>query len=242
MLQFCPMVGTIINAAAILFGGLAGLATRKQPSPNHQAALKVLLGAFTVYVGLSGTWRALNGSFGMVVKQLTVVVLALTLGNLCGKALRIQKALNRLGQYAKQRLLQPAAAGRGDGFVTCTILFCLTPLAVLGSLEDGLSGNFKVLIVKAAMDGLAIAAFATTFGSGALLSVIPVLAFQGSLTLLAQSARPWLAGHNLADPVSATAGLLVFCVALIILGLKKVELADYLPSLVFAALIAWVWP
>lgn len=245
MFQFWHMVGTIINAAAILLGGVAGLATKRQLSPTHQTALRILLGAFTVYVGLGATWQGLSGSFARVLKQLAIVVVALILGNLCGKLLRIQKSLNYLGQYAKQKVAQslPGKGRRaGEGFVTCSILFCLTPMAVLGSLQDGLSGNFRVLTVKAVMDGLAITAFVTIFGSGAILSVLPVVASQGTLTLLARMAEPWLARHALLDPINATAGLLVFCVALIVLELKKIALADYLPSLIFAPLLAWLWP
>src|ERR1051325_1515318 len=176
--QFWHMVGTIINAAAILLGGVAGLATKRQLSPTHQTALRILLGAFTVYVGLGATWQGLSGSFARVLKQLAIVVVALILGNLCGKLLRIQKSLNYLGQYAKQKVAQslPGKGRRaGEGFVTCSILFCLTPMAVLGSLQDGLSGNFRVLTVKAVMDGLAITAFVTIFGSGAILSVPPLV-------------------------------------------------------------------
>jgi len=238
------MLGTIINATAILVGGVTGLTARKQLPLAHQSALKLLLGAFTVYVGLSATWQGINGSFLHVFKQLGIVLLALMLGNLTGKVLRIQKSLNRLGQYAKQKISQAKPGNRGhsnEGFVTCSILFCVTPVAVLGSLQDGLSNNFKTLAVKAVMDGFATMAFVTTFGWRAILSVIPVVACQGTMTLFARLAGPWLERHALVDPINATAGLLVFCVALIIFELKKIQLADYLPSLLFAPLLTWFW-
>ena len=110
----------------------------------------------------------------------------------------------------------------------------------VAALQDGLAGNFKPLAVKAAMDGLATMAFVTLFGWSVMLSVFPLMAWQGTLALLAQMAQPWLANHALLDPLNATAGLLVFCVALIVLELKKIELADYLPSLVFAPLLTWI--
>src|SRR5437773_3386059 len=238
------MVGTIINAAAILFGGVAGLTAKKQLTLAHQTALKILLGAFTVYVGLSAAWQGLHGGFLQILKQLGIVLLALMLGNLTGKLLRIQKSLNHLGQYAKQKISGTRAAAprrSGEGFITCSILFCVTPIAVLGSLQDGFANNFKTLVVKSVMDGLATMAFVTTFGWGAILSIIPVIACQGTLTLLARLAQPWLSQHALLDSINATAGLLVFCIALIILELKTIELADYLPSLVFAPLLAWWW-
>jgi uncharacterized membrane protein YqgA involved in biofilm formation len=244
MFQFSRMTGTILNAAAILLGGIAGLTAGRQPSLVHQTALKILLGAFTVYAGLSATWQALSGTLAHVLKQLTIVLLALMLGNLTGKLLRIQKSLNHLGQYAKQMIsaVRPTSPRRySEGFITCSILFCVTPIAVLGSLQDGFAGNFKTLAVKSVMDGLATMAFVTSFGWGAMLSVIPVIACQGTLALLARLAEPWLDKNLLLDPINATAGMLVFCIALIILDLKKIELADYLPSLVFAPLLAWWW-
>ncbi len=244
MIQFVRMTGTLLNASAILLGGIVGLTASRQPSVVHQTALKILLGAFTVYAGLSATWQAVNGTFSQVLRQLMIVLLALMLGNLTGKLLRLQKSLNHLGQYAKAKIsaARPAAPRRSsEGLITCSILFCVTPIAVIGSLQDGFTNNFKTLAVKAVMDGLATMAFVTSFGWGALLSVIPVVAFQGTLTLLARLAQPWLQQHALLDPIGATAGLLVFCIALIILDLKRIELADYLPSLVFAPLLAWWW-
>jgi len=238
------MVGTILNGAAIVLGGIFGLVSRKQLSLTHQTALKVLLGVFTVYAGLSATWKGLNGSFLQILKQLGIVVLALTLGNLLGKLLRIQKGMNRLGQYARQIIsaARPDNPHRlNDGFMTGSILFCVAPLAYLGALQDGLAGDFKALAVKAVMDGLATMAFVTTFGWGIMLSVIPVLAWQGTLTLSVTLLRPFLESHALLDPVMATNGLLVFCVSLIIFELKKVQLADYLPSLAIAPLLAWLW-
>jgi len=242
--QSLPMVGTILNAAAILGGGVAGLTAKGQMSRAHQSALKVLLGVFAVYVGLSATWQGLNGGFLQILKGLGIVLASLVLGNLTGKLLGIQKRLNQLGQYAKQKISETTPESRGrfnEGFLTCSILFCVTPVAVLGSLHDGLCGNFKTLAVKAVMDGLASMAFVTTFGWGVMLSVIPVVACQGTITLLAKLAQPWLERYSLIDPINTTAGLLVFCVALIILELKKIELADYLPSLALAPLLAWLW-
>ena len=91
------------------------------------------------------------------------------------------------------------------------------------------------------MDGLATMAFVSAFGWGVTVAVIPVVAWQGTISLLAGLARPWLEKYSLSDPINATAGLLVFCVALIIFELKKIELADYLPSLVYAPLLTWMW-
>jgi hypothetical protein len=238
------MIGTILNAAGILAGGIVGLTVSKQLSPPRQQVLKVLLGVLVVFVGLKTTWTSLGGSFGTVMKQLAIVVLSLMLGRLTGKLLRLQKFSNRLGEYAKKKI---AGAGGADsrrfseGFVTCTLLFCVGPMALLGALQDGLEGQWQTLGIKAIMDGLATMAFVSTFGWGAILAVVPVVAYQGTITLGARALAPYLQQQALVDSVNATGGLLIFSIALVILEIKKIELADYLPSLAFAPLLTWLW-
>lgn len=237
------MIGTILNAAGILMGGVLGLTVTKHLSAPQQVALKGLMGVATVYVGLRLTVTSLGGGFGAIAKQVTIVVLALILGRLTGRLLRLQKSLNPLGQHAKERISKAGSTGAknfSDGFVTCTLLFCLGPMAIVGSVLDGLHGQWHTLAIKALMDGLATMVFVTTFGWGALVSVVPVVAYQGTITLLARALVPLLS-DPLLDSINATGGLLVFCIALIILELKKVELADYLPSLAFAPLLTWLW-
>lgn len=179
----------------------------------------------------------------MVFKQLFIVVLSLTLGRLLGRWMRIQKGLGHLAQYAQKAIATPNRDNRlSEGFLTCTILFCVGPIAILGSVQDGLDGQWQTLGIKAVMDGLATMAFVSMFGWGVILSVIPVVAYQGTLTLGARWLAPHLENPALLESVSATGGMLVFCVALIILEVRRIELGDYLPSLVVAPLITWVWP
>ncbi len=238
------MIGTALNVAGILIGGLAGLTRRKPLSPTNESFFKVALGVFTVFYGLRLTWLSVNGTFLLILKQLLIAVLALMLGKLTGRLMRLQRISNHLGRQARQCV---AAAKPGnprlwsDGFKTCSALFCAAPLAILGSVQDGLSGYYYPLAVKAVMDGLATLGFLPLFGWGVMFAALPVLVFQGTITLVcAHYLRPFLEVHSLVDPVNAVGGLLVFSVALVILQLKKIELADYLPSLVFAPLLAWV--
>ena len=239
-----PLFGTLLNAAGILLGGLLGLALRRQFNPNTQIHLKNILGLLVIWVGLSTTWKSLGGGVLGVAKQMTIVVLALILGRLTGRLLHLQKGLNRLGEYAKERFSKASAGAPqkwSEGFITCTVLFCVGPMAILGSIQDGLDGKWQTLGIKAAMDGLATMAFVGPFGWGAILSVVPVVAYQGTLTLAARLLAPQLQNPALLDSIHATGGLLVFCISLIIFELKKIELADYLPSLAWAPLLTWVW-
>jgi len=238
------MIGTILNAAGILIGGILGLTLTRQLAPATQAAVKGMLGVLVVIVGLKTTWTSLGPGLGLVAKQMTIVILAMILGRVTGRLLHFQKGLNKLGQYAKEKFTQAGSDKSGrwsEGFITCTILFCVGPMAILGSIQDGLDGKWQTLGVKAVMDGLATMAFVGTFGWGAILSVVPVVAYQGTITLAAKLVAPHLQNQAILDSLNATGGLLVFCVALIILELKKVELADYLPSLIYAPLLTWWW-
>jgi uncharacterized membrane protein YqgA involved in biofilm formation len=237
------MWGTILNAGAIVAGGAAGLTLGKDLSAKTQVRLKAVLGVLVVYVGLKTTWTALNGTFRQILKQIAIMLLALILGNIVGKVLRLQKLLNKLGEHARNAL-QKSAPGESrfaEGFVTCTILFCVGPMAIIGSLRDGLDHDIRILGIKSAMDGLATMAFVKTFGWGVICAALPVLAYQGSITLAAGYLAPYLQNGPLADSISAVGGLLVLCTALIIFDIQKVPLADYLPSLVIAPLLTWWW-
>lgn len=239
------MVGTILNAAGIVIGGTVGLATKKQLSPARQSFLKMMLGAVAIFYGLRLTWLSLSGSFWQVLEQVTVVLLALILGRIAGQLLQLQKVSNQLGQYARAQINQVAGgapAHWSNGFDTCTLLFCAAPLAIIGAVQDGLSGYFQVLAIKAVMDGLAAMGFVRMFGWSVVLTALPVFIWQGTITLLcAQYALPFLKQHALLDSVNAPNGLLVVFVSVVIFGAKKVALADYLPSLFFAPLLTWLW-
>ena len=240
------MVGAILNAAGILLGGMMGLAQRKPLSEAHESSFKVGLGVFAVFYGLRLSWMSFSGSLLHVLKQLLIVLLALSLGKLTGQVLRLQSMSNRLGRDARERIStasprSPQAAN--NGLRVTSVLFCAAPLGILGAVQDGLSAYYYPLALKAVMDGLATMGFVRLFGPSAMLSALPVLALEGTLALLCERfLQPMLGAHNLVDPLNAVGGLLVFSVALVILGLKKVELADYLPSLAVAPLLAWFFP
>jgi hypothetical protein len=194
---------------------------------------------------LSTSWSGLGaGGVWYFFKYLLIAILAMTLGRLTGRLMRLQKGLNKLGQFAGKKVAD-AGAGRklpwSDGFIACAVLFCLPPMAAFGAVLDGLDGRWQTLGIKAAMDCLAMMAFVRTFGWSAMAAAVPVAAFLGSITLGAKLLAPRFLNTAMIDSLNATTGLLVFCVALIVLEFRKVELADYLPSLVWAPLLAWAW-
>src|SRR5262245_37051147 len=128
------MIGTILNVAGILIGGIVGLTRRKPLSPATESFFKVVLGAFTVFYGLRLTWISLNGSFLQILKQLLIAVLAMILGKLTGRLLGLQRLSNHLGRAARQRITtaKPGDPARlGEGFKACAALFCAAPLGIL---------------------------------------------------------------------------------------------------------------
>ncbi len=241
MVESQPMLlGAFLNVAGILVGGIVGLVRRKPLSVAQESWFKVALGAFTVFYGLRLTWSSLSGPFGQALKQLIIAVLALMLGKIFGRLLRLQKASNRLGQNAKEMITTASTGNRrpGDGFKTCALLYCAAPLGILGSVSDGLSGYFYPLAVKGVIDGLATLGFVPLFGWSVLLAAIPVLTLQGVITLgCAQLAQRFAHHEPILLSINAVTGLLIFAVALVILQIKKFELTDYLPSLLFAPLL-----
>ena len=243
------MTGAFLNAMGILIGGLFGLALRQPLSLRIQLFFRSALGTFTIFSGLRLVWLSVNGVFLSGLKQMFIATLAITLGFWIGKLLRLQKLSNRLGHFAGS-LIASAQSGAprkiGGGFIACTILFCAAPLGLLGAVTDGLppmespSGYFWLLAIKAVMDGLAMTGFVKIFGWPSALSAFPAFIFLGAITFSCQFyAEPFLAARGLVDPVNAVGGLIACAIALMIFEVRRVELANFLPGLAVAPLLAW---
>jgi uncharacterized membrane protein YqgA involved in biofilm formation len=239
------MSGPILNATGILLGTGLALAVKKPFSSLWQRRIKVGLGAFTVFFGLKLFVTSFHGSLGQIAKQSLIVLLGMVLGKALGKLLGFQKASNALGQFATRKMNVAAASKDrfNDGFLVCAALFCAAPLSVLASVQEGLAGFSPLFIVKALMDGAGAMAFAGMFGRGAALSALPVLALQMALTRGSALAAAWLQNQPspMIDTILAVDGLLIFSVALVILQLRRMAVADYLPSLAIAPLLAWLF-
>jgi uncharacterized membrane protein YqgA involved in biofilm formation len=238
------VTGAFLNAIGIFSGSLFGLAGRAPLSARAQDFFRRALGAAAVFLGLRLVWLNVNGTFLSCAKQIFIALLAVILGNLAGKLLRLQKISNQLGRLAGN-LIKAAQSGAprrmAAGFDACVILFCAAPLGILGAVTDGLAGDFCLLAVKAVMDGLAMTSFVKMFGWFSALSAFPVFVVLGAITFACQSyARPLLDAHHLICPVNAAAGLVACAVALVIFEVRKVELANFLPALAVAPLLAWL--
>lgn len=236
------MVGTILNVAGILIGGITGMVRKTPMAASTQGILKLLLGLATVVCGFWLIWRGMEGcTFPKMLLLMAVVVVSMMIGQPLGRLMRLQRASNHLGHYARERM-ESAEPGKplpfSEAFNACTIVFCAAPLGIVGAMVDGMANLWFPLAIKALMDGLATMGFVSIFGRASVAAAFPVLAFQGTIALCCHLfLGPWLVSHDLLGPVIATAGVLMFSVALVILESKRIQLADYLPSLVVAPLL-----
>ncbi|HEX9048282.1 MAG TPA: DUF554 family protein [Verrucomicrobiae bacterium] len=237
------MIGPFLNAFGILMGALFGLATRAPLSPRSQQFFKMALGAVTVLCGTRLLYANIHGTVTDCLKQLLIAALAAVLGNGLGKLLGLQKMSNRLGQYASKLLgaAQPASPGDArNGWVAVTILFCAAPLGIVGAVTDALSDYFYLLLIKAVMDGLAMTTFVKMFRWPVALAALPVFLFLDGVGMAVRlGAAPWLTAHGLTGYVHLAAGMVACSVALVIWEVRRVEMANYLPALVLAPLLAY---
>ncbi len=222
------MTGTWINVAAILAGTLAGVLIGSRLTANLQQRVMAGLGLVTLVLGVDNAleWQHTNP---------IIVFGAVLLGGLVGEMIGIERWLGRLGDAAQRRFSSGPHSRVSEGFVTTSLLFCVGPLAVIGSIQGGLTGDYDTLASKAMLDGFAAIAFAATLGWGVALSAVTVLVYQGVLTLGAGMFENILSegSEPLAALVSA-GGILIIGISLKLLGLKDVRVGNFLPALVFA--------
>jgi uncharacterized membrane protein YqgA involved in biofilm formation len=227
-------LGTAINVVAVLVGGGIGtLVGTKLPETMRHTALQAI-GIVTLLVGISNFLE-----YGNPFVPLLSVVAGLVVGELLG----IEGSLKRFGEYLEKRF------SRGESpvsraFVTTSLLFCVGPLTVIGSLEDGLKGDYSLLALKSALDFIAALTFASVLGWGVLLSAGTVLVVQGTLTLGADSLEA-VVTEPMISATTATGGILILGLGLGLLDLKEVRVANMLPALLFAPVLvatAPLWP
>ena len=240
------VLGPLFNTSAILVGGVLGFTVRDRLTLRQESYLKIGLAVFAIYYGLRLACLSLAGTAAHILKLSIITLVSLMVGKLIGKLFRLQSFSNRLGRRARdwvQAGIKNQKILFGEAFLTGTILFCTAPLGMVGALADALSPNAYPypLMIKGIMDGLATMAFARLLGPGVIFSALPVFVLQGTIYLIANQWEGWLRMQGLLDPLLGVAGIMVFCVGLIILELKKVPLAEYLPALLVAPATAWIF-
>jgi uncharacterized membrane protein YqgA involved in biofilm formation len=227
-------LGTAINVVAVLVGGGLGTLVGTRLPPGMQQTAMQAIGLFTLLIGVTNFFEVQNP----LVPLVSVIV-----GLLIGEILGIDASLKRLGYYLQERFSK-GESSLSRAFVTTSLLFCVGPLTVLGSLEDGLTGDYSLLALKSALDFVASLSFASVLGWGVLLSAVTVLVVQGTLTLSAGLLEEVVTGPMI-DAMTATGGVLILGLGLVLLELKEVRVANMLPALLIAPLLiaaAPLWP
>jgi uncharacterized membrane protein YqgA involved in biofilm formation len=225
------VTGTFINIATVLLGTTIGVTVGSRLSESVQQRVLYGLGLVTLVIGAS---LALSWSGPGTTRQTPLYVLGgILLGGLAGEAIGIEQRLEQLGGWVQGRLSQAEHSTIAEGFVDASLLFCVGSLAVVGSIQDGLTGNYETLATKAVLDGFASIALAATLGWGVGLSVFTILVYQGGLTLGASVFSGVLRGEALAALTSA-GGVTIIGISLKLLAIRDVKVANYLPALVIA--------
>lgn len=226
------MTGTVINIAAVLLGGLLGtLIGARLPARVHETVIWTL-GLFTIALGVKLTLQSQN---------VLITLGSALVGGLLGEWWNLDSLLRRLGAWLEARF---ARSGNSDGaarfikgFVSASLIFCVGPLSILGSIQDGLTGNYQILAVKSLLDGFGALAFSASLGVGVLFSTLIILVYQGGLSLLAAQAQSLLT-TPMVNEMTAVGGLLIMAIGFgSLLELRPIRVANYLPALVIAPAI-----
>jgi uncharacterized membrane protein YqgA involved in biofilm formation len=225
------MVGTFINVGTVLAGTAIGTAIGPRLPERMQQRVLAGLGMITLAIGvdLALAWSGPDTSQSTPI----YVLVGVLLGGLVGEAVGIERRLERLGDFAQQRLSRSEHSTVSEGFVDASLLFCVGSLTVVGSIQDGLTGEYSTLATKAVLDGFAAIALSAALGWGVGLSAITVLVVQGGITLGAGLFDDLLVGEALAVLTSA-GGITILGIALKLLNLKDVKVGNFLPALVIA--------
>ena len=233
--------GTIINVLGIIFGGVLGFFGGKLIKEHHRDSLTKVCGISVLFISIAGALEEMlnvNGSSVSSGKGMFIVV-CLALGALIGEVLNIELWFERFGEWLKIKTGNAKDKKFVEGFVTSSLTVCIGAMAIVGAIEDGISGDYSVLSVKAVLDLIIIMVLTCSFGKGCVFSAIPVAVFQGLITALATLIKPIMTESALSN-LSLIGSILVFCVGLNLVWGKKIRVANLLPAIIIAVIIAFL--
>ena len=234
-------MGTIINTAAIVAGGAGGALFGRFVNEKVQETLTRVCGVSTLFIAITGALEQMltieNGA--IVSGGAMLVILCLTIGAVIGELLNLEGAFERFGEWLKQKTGNAKDKRFVDAFVTASLTVCIGAMAIVGSIEDGISGDYSILATKAVLDFIIIMVMSCSMGRGAVFSAIPVAVLQGSITALAGLVRPVMTEAALAN-LSMVGDVLIFCVGINLVWGKKVRVANLLPAIVIAVIAAFL--
>ena len=234
-------LGTIINTAAIVAGGAGGALFGRFLKENVQDTLTRVCGVSTLFIAITGALEQMltieNGA--IVSGGAMLVILCLTIGAVIGELLNLEGAFERFGEWLKRKTGNAKDKRFVDAFVTASLTVCIGAMASVGSIEEGITGDYSILATKAVLDFIIIMVMSCSMGRGAVFSAIPVAILQGSITALAGLVRPLMTEAAL-NNLSMVGNVLIFCVGINLVWGKKVRVANLLPAIVIAVIAAFL--
>ena len=235
------MTGTLVNTAAVLVGGVCGHFFGKLLKPRFQETLTMACGVCTLFISTAGAMRymlpldgnSLPGGGAML------IILCVALGGLLGEILNVERGFERFGEWLRRKSGSTGDRHFVDGFLTASLTTCVGAMTIVGSLQDGIAGDWSTLGAKSILDLVIVAVLTSSLGKGCVFCAIPILVIEGGLTLLASTIKPLMT--DLAMSYLSTVGsVLIFCVGVNLIWGKKIRVANLLPALLLAIAAAFL--
>lgn len=233
-------LGTIINVAGILVGGLGGILLGNRMKKRYQDTLTSAVGIGVMFLGIGGCLEKMFvvTQDGLTSSGTMMMIGSLSLGAILGEWLNLDHHMEQFGEWLKEKTKSSGDAGFVNGFVTASLTVCIGAMGVVGAIQDGILGDYSILAAKTILDLIMIVIMTVSMGKGCIFSAIPVAIFQGSITLLSRLIEPLMTETALSN-LSLVGSVLVFCVGVNLIWGKKVKVANLLPAIIVAA--AWAF-
>ncbi len=234
-------LGTIINTIAIVIGGIIGNFTGKLFKQEQQSSLEKACGISVIFIATAGAMQGMMhiDSGTIVSGKSMLVVLCLAIGTIVGELIGIENGFEKFGEWLKKKTGNSGDKQFVEAFVTASLTVCIGAMAIVGAIQDGMLGDYSTLAVKSVLDFIIIAVMTSSLGKGCAFSAIPVLAFEGSITLLAKLVSPIMTDMAIAY-ISLIGSILIFCVGVNLVWGKIIRVANMLPAVIFAVVAAYI--
>ena len=233
------MIGTVINTGAIVAGGLCGHFFGRLLKERHQETLTMACGVGTLFIGISGAMNYMLHNELFPDGGSMLVVACLALGGLIGEILNIEAGFERFGEWLKVKTGNTKEAGFVNGFLTASLTVCIGAMAIIGAIQDGITGDWTILGAKAILDLIIVMVMTCSLGKGCIFSAIPVFLWEGTLTLLAVAVKPLMTDMAMGY-LSLVGNVLIFSVGINLIWGKKIRVANMLPAVFLAVACAFL--
>ncbi len=235
--------GTLINTAAIIAGGVIGLFAGSLLKERHRDTLMAACGVCIMFIGIAGALQGMltvDMSDGRIVSgQSMLIIGCYAIGALIGEIVNLEDKFDDFGEWLKAKSGNSKDAGFVNAFVTASLTVCIGAMGIMGSIEDGINADYSILEVKATLDFIIIMVMTGSMGKGCIFSAIPVLIYQGAVTLLASLLKPFMTELAL-EYISMIGSIMIFCIGMNLVFGKKIRAANLLPALIAAVIAALV--